>query len=197
VLQRDEREGRGYDDKGSSMGNAPSGFDKLSLDEAVKNSSFSELELKKLYRRFKMLDKDGSGALSTEEFLSIPDLALNPLLERILQIFDKNGDNEVQFSEFIGVLSTLSDKGTKEDKLKFAFQVYDIDGDGFISNGELFRVLKMMVGTNLTDVQLQQIVDKSILEGDSDGDGKVSFEDFVKIIGSSEGIDEKLTITWE
>ena len=39
----------------------------------------------------------------------------------------------------------------------------------------------MMVGTNLTDVQLQQIVDKSILEADSDGDGKVSFEDFVKV----------------
>jgi len=179
------------------MGNVPSGLDKLSLDEAVKNSSFSEGELKKLYRRFKMLDKDGSGTLTTEEFLSIPDLALNPLLERILQIFDKNGDNEVQFSEFISVLSTLSDKGTKEDKLKFAFQVYDIDGDGFISNGELFRVLKMMVGTNLTDAQLQQIVDKSILESDSSGEGKVSFEDFCKVIGSSEGIDEKLTITWE
>lgn len=73
-----------------------------------------------------MIDKDGSGSLSTEEFLSIPDLALNPLLERILQIFDLNGDDEIQFSEFISVLSTLSDKGTKEDKLKFAFQVYGI-----------------------------------------------------------------------
>lgn len=50
-----------------------------------------------------------------------------------------------------------------------------------ISNGELFKVLKMMVGSNLTDVQLQQIVDKSILKADSDSDGKVSFEDFVKV----------------
>ena len=73
-----------------------------------------------------MMDKDGSGTLTTEEFLSIPDLALNPLLERILQIFDLNGDDEIQFSEFISVLSTLSDKGTKQDKLRFAFQVYDI-----------------------------------------------------------------------
>ena len=30
-----------------------------------------------------------------------------------------------------------------------AFKVYDIDRDGFISNGELFLVLKMMVGNNL------------------------------------------------
>jgi hypothetical protein len=30
-----------------------------------------------------------------------------------------------------------------------AFKVYDVDRDGFISNGELFLVLKMMVGNNL------------------------------------------------
>jgi Ca2+-binding EF-hand superfamily protein len=54
-------------------------------------------------------------------------------------------------------------------------------GTGFISNGELFRVLKMMVGTNLTDVQLQQIVDKSVLEGDKDDDGKISFEEFINV----------------
>jgi hypothetical protein len=32
---------------------------------------------------------------------------------------------------------------------KVAFKVYDVDRDGFISNGELFLVLKMMVGNNL------------------------------------------------
>ena len=36
----------------------------------------------------------------------------------------------------------------------------------------------MMVGTNLKDVQLQQIVDKTILIADKDGDGKISFEEF-------------------
>ena len=38
-----------------------------------------------------------------------------------------------------------------------------MDNDGFISNGELFQVLKMMVGNNLKDSQLQQIVDKTII----------------------------------
>ena len=42
-------------------------------------------------------------------------------------------------------------------------RVYDIDKDGFISNGELFAVLKKMVGENLHDTQLQQIVDKTIM----------------------------------
>ena len=50
-----------------------------------------------------------------------------------------------------------------------------MDRDGYISNGELFQVLKMMVGSNLKDTQLQQIVDKTILYADKDNDGKISF----------------------
>ncbi|KAK5576604.1 hypothetical protein RB653_007748 [Dictyostelium firmibasis] len=178
------------------MGNQHSLLNKEQLEQMKDSSSFSEAELKKLYRRFQMLDKDGSGTLTTDEFLSIPDLALNPLLERVIQIFDQNKDNEIEFSEFVGTLATLSHKGTKEDKLKFLFQIYDIDCDGLISNGELFQVLKMMVGTNLNDVQLQQIVDKTIIEGDYDKDGKISFDEFIHMIGNQEGIEEKLSVNW-
>ena len=62
------------------------------------------------------------------------------------------------------------------------FKVYDIDHDGFIGNGELFQVLKMMAGDNLTDVQLQQIVDKTIVDADKDKDGKLSYDEFAMVI---------------
>lgn len=74
--------------------------------------------------------------------------------------------------------------------------MYDIDGDGFISNGELFQVLKMMVGDNLNDVQLQQIVDKTILEGDEDKDGRISFEEFKAMITGMDDIHEKMSLSW-
>lgn len=62
-----------------------------------------------------------------------------------------------------------------------AFRIYDMDNDGYISNGELFQVLKMMVGNNLKDTQLQQIVDKTIVFADKDEDGKISFEEFCSV----------------
>lgn len=62
-----------------------------------------------------------------------------------------------------------------------AFRIYDMDNDGFISNGELFQVLKMMVGNNLKDTQLQQIVDKTIVFADKDEDGKISFDEFCTV----------------
>jgi len=72
-------------------------------------------------------------------------------------------------------------QGDKESKLRFAFRIYDMDNDGYISNGELFQVLKMMVGNNLKDTQLQQIVDKTILFADKDEDGRISFEEFCSV----------------
>ena len=39
----------------------------------------------------------------------------------------------------------------------------------------------MMVGNNLKDTQLQQIVDKTILFADKDEDGKISFEEFCAV----------------
>ncbi|KAJ4948509.1 hypothetical protein JOQ06_020042 [Pogonophryne albipinna] len=146
---------------------------------------FDADEIKRLGKRFKKLDLDNSGSLSVEEFMSLPELQQNPLVQRVIDIFDTDGNGEVDFKEFIEGVSQFSVKGDKEQKLRFAFRIYDMDKDGYISNGELFQVLKMMVGSNLKDTQLQQIVDKTIINADRDGDGKISFEEFCLVVGWS------------
>lgn len=80
----------------------------------------------------------------------------------MIAIFDEDGGGDVDFQEFVSGLSAFSSKGSQEEKLRFAFKVYDIDRDGYISNGELFIVLKMMVGSNLKDMQLQQVCPQRI-----------------------------------
>ena len=99
----------------------------------------------------------------------------------MIAVLDKNKDGSISFLEFVQGLNSLSAGASHEEKMRFAFQIYDINGDGFISNGELFTVLKMMVGNNLNDVQLQQLVDRTIIKADEDYDGKISFEEFCKV----------------
>lgn len=139
------------------------------------------------------LDKDNSGTIDKQEFLHIPAIKSNPLALRLIDIFDEDGGGDVDFQEFLRGLSAFSSKGEKEEKLKFAFKVYDIDRDGYISNGELFIVLKMMVGNNLNEEQLQQIVDKTIMEADQDGDGKISFEEFTEMVEHTD-ISQSMTL---
>ncbi|KAL8838064.1 MAG: hypothetical protein Q9176_005269 [Flavoplaca citrina] len=162
-------------------------------------------EVDRLRKRFMKLDKvnfiktpltltthanhffqDNSGTIERDEFLSLPQVSSNPLATRMIAIFDEDGGGDVDFQEFVSGLSAFSSKGNKEEKLHFAFKVYDIDRDGYISNGELFIVLKMMVGSNLKDQQLQQIVDKTIMEADKDRDGKISFDEFTKMVENTD-----------
>lgn len=102
-------------------------------------------EIRRLGKRFRKLDLDNSGALSVDEFMSISELQQNPLVQRVIDIFDADGNGEVDFKEFIQGVSQFSVKGDKLSKLRFAFRIYDMDNDGFISNGELFQVSDMLV----------------------------------------------------
>merc|ERR1739848_797734 len=147
-----------------------------------KVDAFSPEEVSRLEKRFHKLDLDRSGTISVGEFVSVPELKENPLIKRVVDIFDADLSGEVDFKEFVLGLAQFSGRESEEHRLQFIFRIYDIDRDGYISNGELFQVLKMMTGSNLTDMQLQQIVDKTIIYLDKDADGKISFEEFKTLV---------------
>lgn len=151
----------------------------------------------KLYHHFIRIDKDGNGHIDKQELLSIPSVADNPLSGRLLEVMDVDRGGTIDFNEFVAGMSIFSKKTSREKKLKcimthfksilinqciVAFDIYDLDRDGFISNGELYVVLRMMSGDHLKPTELQQVVDKTIRDADKDGDGKISFEEFKKIV---------------
>ena len=153
------------------------------FSQGLTHSGFNETQLKKLAQRFNRLDQDSNGKLSVDEIKNeIPLLAQNPLVDRIVQILDKNKDNQVDFEEFMLGLSSFTVSDNKKEKLKFAFKIYDMDEDGFISNSDLYNVLHMMVGDNLPPVNLQQIVDKTMVYlGVEEGTG-IDFDGFLSIL---------------
>lgn len=54
-------------------------------------------EIRRLGKRFKKLDTDGSGSLSVDEFMTLPELQQNPLVTRVIDIFDTDRNGEVDF----------------------------------------------------------------------------------------------------
>lgn len=62
-------------------------------------TNFDAYELRRLARRFKKLDLDGSGSLSVEEFMSLPELQQNPLVQRVIDIFDEDASGDVDFKD--------------------------------------------------------------------------------------------------
>ncbi len=55
------------------------------------------------------------------------------------------------------------------------------------------QVLKMMTGKNLSDLQLQQIVDRTILYLDKDEDGRISYEEFKLLVERTTSLSQVAT----
>ncbi|KAI8849370.1 calcineurin subunit B [Chytridium lagenaria] len=169
------------------MGTGSSKLQEPELEHLKTITTYSNDQINRLYGRFKQLDKARSGTIRTEDILAIPELAMNPLANRIVSVIDAEGRNEINFKQFLQNLSVFSKDTKREQKLEFAFKVYDVNGDGVIDNADLKAILKLMVGKSLAEEEIQQLVDKTILEADTiDKDGSISFEEFKRAMFSAD-----------
>lgn len=88
----------------------------------------------------------------------------------ILFLFQGNG--MIEFDEFMAFLKKSYKKPDEvKSDLKKAFQVFDLNGDGFISREELQNVLTKM-GEKLTDKEVDEMMKKA----DKNGDGKIDYD---------------------
>lgn len=66
-----------------------------------------------------------------------------PFARLVFRAFDQNGDGVVEFRDIITTLSVTRYPSDEEQRLQWAFQIYDLDGDGYISRGEMLHVVKV------------------------------------------------------
>lgn len=97
-------------------------------------------------------------------------------LKEMIKTVDDNGDNEIDFEEFLELMKSRIDP---EQELRDAFNVFDSDGSGAIDRKELKRLMKKL-GQNLTEQELDAMMD----EVDTNGDGEISFEEFKELMQS-------------
>ncbi|KAJ1686736.1 hypothetical protein LUZ63_018126 [Rhynchospora breviuscula] len=130
---------------------------------------------------FSLFDKDGDGTITTRELGTVMRaLSQNPTeaeLQEMIKEVDADGSGTVDFNEFLTLMAhKLKDKES-EDELREAFRVFDKDQNGFISGAELRHVMTNL-GEKLTDEEVQEMV----READTDGDGQINYDEFVKVM---------------
>lgn len=158
------------------------------IEEISRQTNLSEVEVKRLYKRFQRLDREQTGKLDPNHLHMVPELAINPLHPRFISIFEN-----VNFQQFVDIISTFSASSPQAKKVDFAFRIYDVDNDGFISPKDLQTVMAMLVGDHMNPETVKTIVNKVIKEADKDEDGRISRQEFTEAVDVG-NIVQRLTV---
>ncbi|NWR49471.1 EFCB1 protein, partial [Regulus satrapa] len=114
------------------------------------------------------------------------------VLDRVFSTFDRDNKGCITVAEWVEGLGVLL-RGTLEEKMKYCFAVYDLNGDGYISREEMFQMLKnsLLIQPadeepdegikDLVEIALKKMASTYLLT-DYDHDGKLSFTDFEKAV---------------
>uniref|UniRef100_A0A8V5HHP6 Uncharacterized protein n=1 Tax=Melopsittacus undulatus TaxID=13146 RepID=A0A8V5HHP6_MELUD len=158
------------------------------LEQLLAQTKFSKRELRFLYRGFK--SECPSGLVDEETFTLIysrffPQGDASAYAHLLFDAFDADRNGALCFQDFVLGLSVLL-RGTVQQKLQWAFNLYDINKDGCISKEEMLEILTSiydMMGHS-TRPMLQgcapvEHVELFFQKMDRNGDGVVTFEEFL------------------
>lgn len=141
------------------------------------------MDADELRRVFEMFDRNGDGRITQKELndslesmgIFIPDSELTQMIEKI----DVNHDGCVDIDEFGALYQNIMDERDEEADMKEAFNVFDQNGDGFITVDELKSV---MASLGLKQGRSAEDCKSMIMKVDVDGDGRVNFTEFKQMM---------------
>lgn len=131
---------------------------------------------------FNMYDKDHDGILSVQKLGAVlRALGHNPTeieIQEMIDEIDSEGTGFIDFESFLDVVMSRDlDEEDHEVALREAFKMFDRDGNGYIDADEL-RLCMMNLGEKLTLEEVEEM----IREVDVDFDGRMNYEEFVKLM---------------
>ncbi|KAI9543469.1 Kv channel-interacting protein 4 [Dissostichus eleginoides] len=167
------------------------------LEQLEAQTRFSRKELQILYRGFK--NECPSGVVNEDTFKDIyaqffPQGDASTYAHFLFNAFDTDHNGSVSFEDFVMGLSILL-RGSIQEKLNWAFNLYDINKDGYITKEEMLDIMKAiydMMGKctypALREETPRQHVEIFFQKMDKNKDGVLTIDEFIDCCQNDENI---------
>ena len=168
------------------MGSVIGRLSKEDLEFLKTHTKCDEKTIKKMYKQFKKKSRKGNltPSLFYEMYSKLcPSDNAKDFCNHVFRTFDTDNNGYVSFKEFLLAIN-ISSNGSAEEKLKWAFRLYDINGDGVINRCEMIIIVEAMFemlnegqvqGKNNAKDRAKEIFAKL----DINGDFKLTREEFI------------------
>ncbi|KAF6114039.1 guanylate cyclase activator 1A [Phyllostomus discolor] len=166
----------------------------------------SSTECHQWYKKF--MTECPSGQLTLYEFRQFFGLknlspATSQYVEQMFETFDFNKDGYIDFMEYVAALSLVL-KGKVEQKLRWYFKLYDVDGNGCIDRDELLTIIRFPRVYQETAIRAinpcsdstmsaEEFTDTVFSKIDVNGDGELSLEEFMEGVQKDQMLLDTLT----
>ncbi|CAG5119317.1 unnamed protein product [Candidula unifasciata] len=143
---------------------------------SVKSNQACMAEIKDL---FDLFDQDHNGVVTKDEILRTFTSLRLPITEqhaeKLIKEFDRNGDDELEFMEFVSLIRKyLSDTDYPTQGM---FKYFDRDGDGYITLDEFVKSMRC-VGVHISEKEAAEVVPKYYTPGTD----KMDYNNFNKLM---------------
>ncbi|GAQ84394.1 Calcium-binding EF-hand family protein [Klebsormidium nitens] len=166
-------------------------------------TAFSVSEVEALYTLFTKVSNSiiTDGLIHKEEFMQAlfkNSNTNNLFAERVFELFDIKRNGVIEFGEFVRSLSVFHPRAPTNDKLAFAFKLYDLRQTGTIDIVEvemmLTALMKETPDLDFSDEVIRHIVEQTFAEADTNQDGKIDQEEWAVMVEKHPNILKNMTL---
>ncbi|KAJ9470104.1 Calcineurin B-like protein 8 [Diplonema papillatum] len=165
------------------------------MQDLIQTTTFTRAEIEAMYANFKRISRmqNDDGIIDGTEFklmMQNGNIASwdTFLIDGLFRTFDIDKSGGITFYEFVKNLSIYQNKVEKgaEERDRLLFQIYDVDGDGLLSESDVTKVLTDCLNSNhmfMDQQYVKELVRATFAKASPEKDAKLSFSQYQKAMG--------------